>query len=189
MYTPGLTASCIFFWVFLSAAMPTEHNSFSVRSGQLQNNANLIALSPTLKFNGHHQTDPSHLVLTRRSAPLVPVGNNWLMHFERYMWAVPIQPAVDKMLVFYNALQAEAAARADQNTASTLTHFGKGNMRLDIFCEQTLPWMFIEAFAGWMLHITNRGFAGLYTARVDHTTTGATVTFTLHLLAAAALGN
>lgn len=105
------------------------------------------------------------------------------------MWAVPIQPAVEKMLVFYNALQAEAAARANQNTVSALTQFGKGNLRLEILCEGTLPWMFIEMFAGWMLHVTNRGFAGLYTARVFHTANGATVTITLHLLAAAAVGN
>jgi len=189
MYLPGLTASCILSFVLLSAAMPAKHTSLGGRSGPLQTDADLIALSPILEFDNQHQTDPSHLILTRRSVPAIPVGNNWFMYFEQHMWAAPIQPAVEKMLVFYNALQAEAAARADQNTVSALTQFGKGNLRLEILCEGTLPWFFIGSFAEWMLHVTNRGFAGLYTARVVHAATGVTVTITLHLLAAAAVGN
>jgi len=189
MYLPGLTASCMLSFVLLSNAMPANYNFLGGGSGPLQSNADTFALSPILESNGHHQTDPSHLVLTRRSVPAIPVGNNWFMYFERYMWAAPIQPAVEKMLVFYNALQAEAAARADQNTVSALTQFGKGNLRLEILCEGTLPWFFIGTFAEWMLHVTNRGFAGLYTAKVVHAATGVTVTITLHLLAAAAVGN
>ncbi len=188
MYIPGLT-TCILSLVLLSAAVPTKHDFLGGRSGPSQSNADTFASSPIVESNNHHQTDPSHLILARRSALAVSVGNSWFMFFERYMWAAPIQPAVEKMLVFYNALQAEAAARVNQNTASTLTQFGKGNMRLEIFCEEALPWTFIESFAAWMLHVTNRGFAGLYTARVVNAATGATAMITLHLLAAAAVGN
>lgn len=190
MYITGLTALTILSFILLSAAIPARRDFLYGRSGSSHSNADTFALSPIFESNGPPQTFPSHLVLTRRSASAIPVGNDWFLHFERYMWALPVQPAVEKLLVFYNALQAEAAARAHQNTVSALTHFGKGNLQLEILCPAgTLPWIFIETFAEWMVHVTNRGFAGLYTARIVHAATGVTVTMTLHLLAAAAVGN
>lgn len=183
MYITGLTASCILPFVLFAAAIPLKDNFLNGRNGLLQTNADIFILTPTLQFNAHHGTSSSHLVLSSRSLPAIPLGNNWFLYFEQYMWAAPIAPAVETMVVFYSALQAEAAARANLNTNSPLTQFGKGNLRLNIICEGTLPWFFIGSFAQWMLHVTNRGFAGLYTARVVNAATGVTVTITLSILA------
>ena len=188
MYLPGvfaLVAPCILPFILLSTAIPLDTDTLNVRAELLHGRTDVFALSPRPGLD-YHGTISSHLGLSSRSTPAVSVGNNWFITFEQYTWVIPVQPAVDKLLVFYDALQAEAASRGTQNTVSALTQFGKGNLRLDILCEGALPWHFIGGFAEWMLGVTSRGFAGLYTARVIHAATGVPVTVTLQIMAAAA---
>lgn len=189
MHTTGFIVPWLLSFVFLSVAVPINTDLSVVHTQLLQKLADTHPLPPGLSSNGNPNSDFSHIFLSDRSLPAMSVGGNWYLFFEQYIWATPTHLAVERMLVFYNALQAEAAARGPQDTSASSIQFGKGNLRLLISCERPLSWLFLENFANWMLGATNQGFAGLYTARVVDAASGLTITITLQLLAAVVLPN
>ena len=185
MYLPGITAYCMLSFVLLSAAAPLNTDVLNTETHSLQRRLDIFPLQSSRALpNGHHATVLNDFPLSNRAIPAVDVGRQWLLLFEQSVLAIPFQSAAEQLAVFYDALHAEAASRQNQLTPYPLTLFGKGNLILSIYSEGAVPWFFLGHFADWMLQITRRGFAGLYTARVVNAATGVTIIMTLQVMGA-----
>ena len=171
----------------LSATVPLKSDTLSAAAKPIQRPRSTFPFTPGVHPDDYHGITATHSNLVIRAMEAVPIGNNWFLVFEQCLYAIPYQEAANQLIVFYDALQAEAADRANQMTPAALTSFGKGNLRLDIASDAVIPWFFVGAFASWMAQITHQGFAGLYRARVV-SGAGVTVIMTLQIVAPPGMG-